>query len=41
MPLYEYQSEQSYNSEVKYLYFGLWDILIFMFPGNGLYKSEY
>jgi len=36
---YEYQSERSYNSEVKYLYFGLWDILIFMFLGMAFYKS--
>lgn len=37
--LYEYQSERSFHGEVFYLYFGLWDILIFMFLGMAFYKN--
>ena len=36
---YEYQSERSFRSEVFYLYYGLWDILIFMMLGMAFYKS--
>ena len=37
--LYEYQSERSFRSEVNYLYFGGWDILVFMFIGMAFFKS--
>ena len=37
--LYKYQSERSFNSEIEYMYFGLWDILIFMFLGMAFYKN--
>lgn len=37
--LYEYQSERSYNGEIFYTYFGLWDVLIFMMLGMAFYKS--
>ncbi|HET9430949.1 MAG TPA: DUF418 domain-containing protein, partial [Chitinophagaceae bacterium] len=38
---YEYQSERSFNSEVKYLYFGGWDILVFMFLGMAFFKTGF
>ena len=37
--LYEYQSERSFRGEVNYTYFGLGDILMFMFLGMALFKS--
>lgn len=37
--LYEYQSERSYEGEVFYTYFALWDVLIFMLLGMAFYKS--
>ncbi|HLO82422.1 MAG TPA: DUF418 domain-containing protein [Chitinophagaceae bacterium] len=37
--LYEYQSERSYQGEIFYTYFGLWDVLIFMFLGMAFYKT--
>jgi uncharacterized protein len=37
--LYEYQSERSYHGEIFYTYFGLWDVLIFMFLGMAFYKT--
>jgi uncharacterized protein len=37
--LYEYQSERSYHGEVFYTYFGLWDVLIFMFLGMAFFKN--
>jgi uncharacterized protein len=37
--LYEYQSERSYHGEIYYTYFGLWDVLIFMFLGMAFYKN--
>ncbi len=36
---YKYQSERSFHSEIEYLYFGIWDILIFMFLGMAFYKN--
>ena len=36
---YEYQSERSLRSEINYLYFGGWDILVFMFLGMAFYKN--
>jgi uncharacterized protein len=37
--LYEYQSERSYYGEIHYTYFGLWDVLIFMFLGMAFFKT--
>ena len=37
--LYEYQSERSFHTEIFYLYYGLWDVLLFMFLGMAFYKS--
>ena len=37
--LYEYQSERSYEGEVFYTYFALWDVLIFMLLGMAFFKS--
>lgn len=37
--LYKYMSEISYEIEVHYTYFGLWDILIFMFIGMAFFKN--
>jgi len=37
--LYNYQSERSYEGEVEYTYFGIWDILIFMFLGMAFFKN--
>ncbi len=37
--LYEYQSERSFHSHVFYLYYGLWDVLLFMFLGMAFYKT--
>jgi uncharacterized protein len=36
---YEYQSERSLRGEFNYLYFGGWDILVFMFLGMAFFKS--
>lgn len=36
---YEYQSERSFKGEINYLYFGGWDILVFMFLGMAFYKN--
>jgi uncharacterized protein len=36
---YEYQSGRSFEGEVFYTYFGIWDILIFMFLGMAFFKS--
>lgn len=36
---YEYQSERSFHGEVEYTYYGIWDILIFMFLGMAFYKN--
>ncbi len=37
--LYEYQSERSFRSEVNFTYFGIWDILLFMFIGMAFFKN--
>ncbi|HEX5655185.1 MAG TPA: DUF418 domain-containing protein [Chitinophagaceae bacterium] len=37
--LYAYQSDRSFRTEVNYLYFGGWDILVFMFLGMAFFKS--
>jgi uncharacterized protein len=37
--LYEYQSERSFRSEIYYMYYGMWDILIFMMLGMAFYKT--
>ncbi len=36
---YEYQSGRSLEGEFFYTYFGIWDILIFMFLGMSFFKS--
>ena len=36
---YEYQSERSFKTEINYLYFGGWDILVFMFLGMAFFKN--
>jgi len=36
--LYEYRTSQYINSLVRYLYLGIWDILLFMFLGMALFK---
>ena len=36
---YEYQSERSMRSEINYLYYGGWDILVFMMLGMAFYKN--
>ena len=36
---YEYQSERSLEGEFFYTYFGIWDILLFMFLGMAFFKS--
>ncbi len=36
---YEYQSERSFKGEINYLYFGGWDILVFMFLGMAFFKN--
>ncbi len=36
---YEYQSERSFKSEVNYLYYGGWDVLLFMFLGMAFFKN--
>ncbi|HEX7846133.1 MAG TPA: DUF418 domain-containing protein [Chitinophagaceae bacterium] len=36
---YEYQSERSFRTEINYLYFGGWDILVFMFLGMAFFKN--
>jgi uncharacterized protein len=37
--LYDYQSERSYYGQIHYTYFGLWDVLIFMFLGMAFFKT--
>jgi uncharacterized protein len=37
--LYKYQSERSFRSEVNYLYYGGWDIMVFMFLGMAFFKN--
>jgi uncharacterized protein len=37
--LYEYQSERRFKTEVIYLYYGVWDILIFMMLGMAFFKN--
>lgn len=36
---YEYQSDRSLEGELYYTYFGIWDILLFMFLGMAFFKS--
>lgn len=36
---YHYQSDRSLRGEINYLYFGGWDILVFMFFGMAFFKS--
>ncbi len=36
---YEYQSERSFKTEINYLYFGGWDIMVFMFLGMAFFKN--
>lgn len=36
---YEYQSERSFRGEINYLYYGGWDILVFMFLGMAFFKN--
>lgn len=36
---YDYQSARSLRGELHYTYFGIWDILIFMFLGMAFFKS--
>lgn len=36
---YDYQSARSLRGELFYTYFGIWDILIFMFLGMAFFKS--
>lgn len=36
---YKFQSDRSFRTEVNYLYYGLWDILLFMFLGMAFYKT--
>lgn len=36
--LYEYRTEMYTNSLVRYLFFGLWDVLLFMFLGMAFFK---
>jgi uncharacterized protein len=37
--LYEYQSNRTFYVEVFYLYYGIWDILIFMLIGMAFFKN--
>ncbi len=37
--LYKYHSERSFRTEVNYLYYGGWDILVFMFLGMAFFKN--
>ncbi|MBI1342066.1 MAG: DUF418 domain-containing protein [Terrimonas sp.] len=37
--LYQYQSQRSFNVEIFYLYYGAWDILIFMLLGMAFFKN--
>jgi uncharacterized protein len=37
--LYDYQSERSFRGEIYFTYFGLWDVLIFMFLGMAFFKT--
>lgn len=36
---YEYQSERVFHVEVFFLYYGAWDILVFMFLGMAFFKN--
>ncbi len=36
---YEYQSERSFRGEINYLYYGGWDIFVFMFLGMAFFKN--
>ncbi|MEO6612734.1 MAG: DUF418 domain-containing protein [Chitinophagaceae bacterium] len=36
--LYEYRTENYTNSLVRYLFFGVWDVLLFMFLGMAFFK---
>lgn len=36
---YEYQSERSFHGAIFYLYFGGWDIMVFMFLGMAFFKT--
>ena len=36
--LYEYRTDTYINSLVKYLFFGVWDVLLFMFLGMAFFK---
>lgn len=36
---YEYQSERSFKGQINYLYYGGWDILVFMFLGMAFFKN--
>jgi uncharacterized protein len=38
---YEYQSERSFKSEINYLYYGGWDVLLFMFLGMAFFKNGF
>jgi uncharacterized protein len=37
--LYNYQSNRSYDTEIFFTYFMIWDILLFMFLGMAFYKT--
>ena len=37
--LYKYHSERSFRTEVNYLYYGGWDIMVFMFLGMAFFKN--
>lgn len=37
--LYEYQSDRSFHVEIFYLYYGAWDIFIFMLLGMAFFKN--
>ncbi|RXK60625.1 DUF418 domain-containing protein [Lacibacter luteus] len=36
---YRYQSNRSFEGEIFFTYFGIWDILVFLFLGMAFYKS--
>lgn len=36
---YEYQSERSFRTHIYFLYYGGWDILVFMFLGMAFFKN--
>jgi uncharacterized protein len=37
--LYDYQSNRSFEGEIYFTYFGIWDILVFLFLGMAFYKT--